>query len=97
MPVVAELYRAELDAAGIDVVGISQFNTTEAASIAFVEHHQLTFPNLYDGKALLAGVYNVPGVPTYVFLDKDGRIAHTSSGARGVALIESVLMQLAAE
>ena len=97
MPAVATLYREQLEAAGIDVVGISQFNTTEAATIAFVEHGKLTFPNLYDDNALLAGVYQVPGVPTYVFLDKEGRIAHTSSGARGVALIESVLTQLAAE
>lgn len=97
MPAVAALYREELEAAGIDVVGISQFNTTEAATIDFVERNELTFPNLYDDAALLAGVYQVPGVPTYVFLDKAGRIAHTSSGARGVALIESVLTQLAEE
>ena len=97
MPAVATLYRDELEDAGIDVVGISQFNTTEAATIAFVERNNMTFPNLYDDNALLAGVYQVPGVPTYVFLDQEGRIAHTSSGARGVALIESVLTQLAAE
>lgn len=97
MPAVAELYRAKLEAAGINVVGISQFRTTEAETIAFVERNELTFPNLYDADALLAQVYGVDGVPAYVFLDKAGRIARISTGARGVALIESVLDDLAAE
>lgn len=97
MPAVADLYRDKLDAAGIDVVGISQFRTTEAETIAFVERNNMTFPNIYDAEALLARVYGVDGVPAYVFLDKEGRIAHVSAGARGVALIESVLDDLAAE
>ena len=97
MPAVAALYREELEAAGIDVVGISQFNTTEAATRAFVEHGKLTFPNFYDDDAVLAQVYGISGVPAYVFLDREGRIAHRSSGARGVGVIESVLTQLAAE
>ena len=97
MPVVASLYREKLDAAGIDVIGVSQFNTTEAATIAFIERHELTFPNVYDGHAQLAGAYGIQGVPSYVFIDKQGRIAHVSAGARGVDLIESWLDQLTAE
>ena len=97
MPAVAALYRDKLEAAGINIIGISQFDTTEADTIAFVERNNITFPNLYDADAVLAQVYGVPGVPTYVFLDKDGRIARTSTGARGVALIESTLDDLAEE
>ncbi len=97
MPAVASLYREKLDAAGIDVIGVSQFNTSEAATVAFVERNQLTFPNVYDEQAQLAGAYGIRGVPSYVFIDKQGRIAHVSSGARGVDLIESWLDQLSAE
>ena len=97
MPVVASLYRDKLDAAGIDVIGISQFNTTEAATVEFVERNQLTFPNVFDEEAQLAGAYGIRGVPSYVFIDKQGRIAHVSAGARGIELIESWLDQLSAE
>jgi cytochrome c-type biogenesis protein len=97
LPAVASLYREKLDAAGIDVVGVSQFNTTEAATIEFVDRNQLTFPNVYDERAKLAGAYDIRGVPSYVFIDKQGRIARISAGARGVDLIESLLNDLLAE
>ncbi len=97
MPVVAERYREELADAGINVIGVSQFRTSEAATVAFVEQHQLTFPNFYDPNADVATAYGINGVPSYIFLDKHGRIAHRSQGARGVDLIESVLTQLQAE
>ena len=79
------------------VIGVSQFNTTEADTVAFVERNELTFPNIYDPDAAVAVAYGVRGVPSYVFLDKAGRVARTSSGARGVQLIESVLNELQAE
>lgn len=91
------MYREKLNDAGIDVIGVSQFNTTEAATIEFVERHQLTFPNVFDDQAQLASAYGIQGVPSYVFIDKDGRIAHVSAGARGVDLIESWLDQLTTE
>ena len=97
MPAVASLDREKLDAAGIDVLGVSQFNTTEAATVEFIERHQLTFPNVFDERAQLAGAYRIQGVPSYVFIDRQGRIAHVSAGARGVDLIESWLDQLSAE
>ncbi len=97
MPAVASLYREKLDAAGIDVIGVSQFNTTEGATVEFVERNELTFPNVYDAQAQLAGAYGIRGVPSYVFIDKQGRIAHVSAGARGVDLIESWLNQLSTE
>ena len=75
MPAVESLYREELQAAGVHIVGVSQFNTTEAETVAFVERNGLTFPNVYDESAQLATAYGISGVPTYVFLDKEGRIA----------------------
>ncbi len=97
MPAVAALDREKLDDAGIDVIGVSQFNTTEAATVEFVERNELTFPNVYDAEAKLATAYGIRGVPSYVFIDKQGRIAHVSAGARGVALIANWLDQLSTE
>ena len=91
------LYREELQPAGVQVVGVSQFNTTESETAAFVARHELSFPNFYDANASLARAYGVQGVPTYVFLDKEGRVAHRSAGARGVALIQSRLNDLLRE
>ncbi len=63
----------------------------------FVERNGLTFPNFYDPDGAVATAYGIQGVPSYVFLDKEGHIAHRSSGAQGVGLIERVLDDLTAE
>ena len=97
MPAVAALYREELRDAGVDIIGVSQFRTDEAATREFVARNELTFPNFYDPDAAVATAYGIRGVPSYVFLDKDGRVARTSSGARGVELIQSILNELSVE
>ena len=94
MPAVQVLYTEELQAASIDVVGVSQFRTTEAATSEFVDRTGLSFPNFFDESAKLADAYGVGGVPSYVFLDKEGLVAYTSSGARGTDLIRSLLTDL---
>ena len=97
MPAVAALYREELLDAGVDIIGVSQFNTTEVATREFVARNELTFPNFYDPDAAVASAYGIRGVPSYVFLDKQGRVARTSAGARGVELIQTILNELSVE
>lgn len=97
MPAVAAQYRDEWRDAGVNIIGVSQFNTSEAATAGFVAQHGLTFPNVYDGTAALARAYGIEGVPSYVFLDKDGHIARRSAGARGTGLIADTLAELLTE
>ena len=82
---------------GVKVVGVTQFNTTVPEAQAFIDEHALSFPNIFDEDADIADAYGVQGVPHYVYVDRQGRIAHETSGARGVQLIDAVLSQIAAE
>lgn len=79
------------------IIGVAQYSTTPAETVAFAERNRLTFPNLYDANAELAAAYGVQALPGYVFLDRQGRISQRSSGARGVGFIESRLNELLAE
>ena len=97
MPVIQESYTARLQEQGIAVIGVTQFRTTAEQAREFAEEHSLTFPSIYDGEAAIAQQYQVDGVPSYVLLDRQGRIAFRSSGARGVPLLENWLDQLLAE
>ena len=91
MPAVEEFYRDELKEAGTKVIGITQFRTTEEEALKFVEENELSFPTIYDGRAEVAARYGVDGVPTYVFIDRDGNVAAASSGARGIPALREIL------
>ena len=97
MPAVEYLYKSELKRNNIKIIGISQFNTTESDSIEFVRRHDLTFPNIYDPTDQVSTSYDVTGVPTYVFIDKQGNIVSRSSGAKGVDSIHTRLKKLLSE
>ena len=94
---VQSLYSSEFVKNDIKVIGISQFNTTESASIEFVNRHNITFPNIYDPEGRVADGYGVTGIPTYIFIDKWGNIASRSSGAKGTELIHTRLNNLLME
>lgn len=89
-----DLYKTELKENNIQIIGIAQFNTTEAQSKEFINEHDLTFPTIYDPESQVAQSYNVTGVPSYIFIDKTGHIESRSSGANGVELIQSKLFSL---
>ena len=97
MPAVQALYERKLQDLGIQVVGVTQFDTTLDQAQGFIDDSSLTFENIFDGEAGIARDYSVPGVPYYVYLDREGRIAGRTAGARGTQVIESLLDELAAE
>ena len=97
MPALQELYQQKLKDLGVEIVGVTQFNTTKGDAEQFVSEHGLTFNNIFDEEAGIARRYDVQGVPHYVYIDRQGRIARQTAGARGVQVINSILEQLVAE
>ena len=97
MPALQGLYQQKLQDLGVEIVGITQFNTTKGEAERFVSEHGLTFNNIFDEEEGIARKYNVQGVPHYVYIDRQGRIARQTAGARGVQVINSILEQLVSE
>ena len=97
MPAVQALYERKLQDLGVQIVGVTQFDTTFDHAQGFIDNGGLTFENIFDPEAGIARDYNVPGVPYYVYLDREGRIAGRTAGARGTQVIEVLLDDLAAE
>ena len=97
MPVVQALYERKLQDLGVQIVGVTQFDTTFDQAQGFIDSSGLTFENIFDSEAGIALDYNIPGVPSYVYLDRKGRIAGRTAGARGTQVIEVLLADLVAE
>ena len=76
------------------MIGIAQFRTTQSAVEEFVANENLTFPNIYDPAGEIARHYAVDGVPNYVLLDREGRIAGQMAGARGAPALRQAMMTL---
>lgn len=94
MPVFNDWYEQEYRSAGVDVLGVSQFSTSREETLDFVQAKGLSFANVYDETAQLATAFQVEGVPSYVFLDSDGRLAGKSHGANGMQPLEDILTPL---
>ena len=95
MPAVQALYERKLQDLGVQIVGVTQFDTTFDQAQGFIDNSGLTFGNIFDSEAGIALDYNIPGVPSYVYLDRKGRIAGRTAGARGTQVIEVLLDDLA--
>jgi peroxiredoxin len=63
----------------------------------FIKNKHYTFPVLLDPKCKVLGLYKVKGIPTTVFIDRDGRIVGKTTGPRdwnspeAVSLLDSLL------
>jgi peroxiredoxin len=58
---------------GIEILGVN-VSESENKVQRFLKDYQLNFKILLDKAGLLADQYDLRGVPTYVFLDKSGKV-----------------------
>lgn len=60
---------------GLRVVGIGSGNTGEEFA-AYVEEHNLPWPNVYDTDHAIRNATGVRGIPTLVLVDAKGRVVN---------------------
>ncbi len=90
MPFVEALYAKYADR-GLHVFGVN----TEAAERAksYLEANGLTFPTLVDPGMGVARLFQVRALPTFVVIDRQGRIAAYMRGSRTEQQLEAALIQ----
>jgi len=66
----------------MEFVGIGLLDS-RAASLGFVQRHQLTFPNGYDGDGRVAKLYGFTYQPYWAVIDKYGMLQRTGYGPSG--------------
>jgi len=93
MPYIQEIYEEWSDQ-GLVVLGINKGENSSTVA-AFMQSHNLSFTVLLDTKQDVAQRYNITGIPTTFFIDKDGIIQATKIGAfRDKAEIETSLSKI---
>ena len=71
--------------------------TTSDEARRFNAEQSIGFPSLHDPGGTIAASYGIAGVPTYIFLDRQGRVAFRSAEDHGMAPIKQNLRRLEAE
>jgi peroxiredoxin len=78
---------------GLVIVGV---NAQESASQAagFMGDFAMTFPVALDTRGDVQQLYNVRGLPTTVFIDREGRIVERWAGLLSAAALEELLAEI---
>lgn len=63
----------------VAIVGVDVEERNMAAGRAFVASHKMTWPQLYDAKAVTRGLFGM-GVPVTWFVDANGKVAYKQIG-----------------
>ena len=93
MPYLQEIYE-EWSEQGLVLLAVN-IGESPAKVKDFMEKYNLSFPVLLDAKTTVAREYNVSGIPTTFFIDKDGVIQVKIVGAfSNTAQIESSLSKI---
>ncbi len=79
MPHVQALYE-ELGERGLAVFGVSSEPRERAQ--AYLDQNGFTFPSLIDGGMRAAALYQIHAIPTFIVVDRRGRIAAYMQGTR---------------
>jgi len=79
MPLLQQIYE-EYSSQGLVFVAVD-IGENAAQVEKFMQNNSLTIPVLLDTRAKVATTYNVSGIPTTLFIDKDGIIRNKKIGA----------------
>ena len=80
IPLVQKFYAAHKDQ-GLVVLGMN-VDDDPANVYAFAKHFNITYPILYAGNTPASDSYEIEGIPTFVFIDQQGRLVKRFDGFR---------------
>lgn len=92
MPELVEAHRQHAEN-GLVVVGVNAFESVEQAA-PFVQEFEMSFPVAMDNRGELQQLYQVRGLPTTIFIDREGRVAARWSGLLTADLLAEFLDQI---
>ena len=93
MPFLEEIYE-EWSGKGVEFLAVN-VGEMPAMALDFVQKYGLSIPVLFDGDTEVARSYDIVGIPTTFFIDKNGVIQEKKIGAFGdKAEIESGLSKI---
>jgi peroxiredoxin len=92
MPEIVKAYQAHQQD-GLVVLGV---NVQESADVAddFVQQLGMEFPVVLDSRGEIQQLYQVRGLPTTLFIDREGRVAARWAGLLTADLLEEYLAQI---
>ena len=98
MPAIEAVYRSHKEL-GLEVLAVNTTNQDDqAAAAAFVEELELTFPVPLDRTGAVSASYNLRGLPSTYFIDRQGVIRSVVvGGPMSGALIQSRVEELLQE
>jgi peroxiredoxin len=77
------------------IIGINNTTTDQKEQIpAFLEEFGVTFPIVLDETGETAKAYNILGLPTSIFIDRDGNVNEIFTGPINKAYIEAKLSEM---
>jgi len=74
VPVVNRMHKEPAKHRNIQILALDYKESRKKVN-AFIEANMVAFPVLLDRNGSVAKAYKVVGVPTYILIDRDGRIA----------------------
>jgi peroxiredoxin len=78
MPLLEQI-QAKYEPLGFTVLGVN-VEPDSAAAIEWLRNTPVTFPVLFDVRNEVAEEFGVQGMPSTVFVDRDGRVRHVHAG-----------------
>ena len=78
IPMVQAFY-ARHKAEGVMVLGLN-VDDEPSGVLAFVKHFRMQYPVLYAGDSAVYSDYEIDGIPTFIFIDAEGRIVKRFDG-----------------